>query len=67
MAKANPKSKKDILPKSNRSTIVTFVQLPPSPDPYKKLEKKKSAAPDGTELFSLFTADIIKEDVLFTR
>jgi hypothetical protein len=32
-----------------------------------KPAKSQNSLLDGTELFSKFTADIIKEDVLFTR
>jgi hypothetical protein len=38
-------------------------------EPIKEKEptKSQSSSLDGTELFSRFTADIIKEDVFFTR
>jgi hypothetical protein len=50
-----------------KSSIVTFVQMPPSPPPFEKKGKNAQAPPDGVELFSMFTANIIKEDVIFTR
>ncbi|HZJ60520.1 MAG TPA: hypothetical protein VFD24_09600 [Chitinophagaceae bacterium] len=36
-------------------------------EPVKGPTKSQTSLLDGTELFSKFTADIIKEDVLFTR
>ena len=61
------KERDNTAPKIIKQGIVTFVQLPPSPPPFEKIEKKNKQDLNGTELFSLFTADIIKKEVLFTR
>lgn len=60
------KNKTNSARKMNKKDIATFVQLPPSPNPFEKVGKNIQAL-NGTELFSLFTADIIKQEVIFTR
>jgi hypothetical protein len=52
---------------SNRNSVVTFVQMPPAPPAFEKKGKNNKAPLDAIDLFSRFTADIIKEDVIFTR
>jgi len=49
--------------------LIQAGKAPRNYEPLKKGEPAKSqnSLLDGTELFSKFTADIIKEDVLFTR
>ncbi len=66
MSKKND-NKSEVTSTLKKSSIVTFVQMPPSPPPFEKKGRKSQAPPDGGELFSLFTANIIKEDVIFTR
>jgi hypothetical protein len=66
MSKKND-NKNAITSSLKKSSIVTFVQMPPSPPSFEKKDKKAQAPPDGVELFSMFTANIIKEDVIFTR
>lgn len=67
MSKNNNSNKNAVTSTLKKSGIVTFVQMPPSPPPFVKKGKKTQAPPDGVALFSMFTADIIKEDVIFTR
>ena len=63
MSNRIPEDKKHI----RKNSIITFVQMPPMPAPFEKVGKKDKAALGADDLFSRFTADIIKENVVFTR
>jgi hypothetical protein len=52
---------------ANRTGIVPFVEKPSVTAVTANNGNNKGPGLNATELFSLFTADIIQEDVVFTR
>jgi hypothetical protein len=52
---------------ARRDSIVPFTERPSEGRAGKPIPPKAEDKLNGTELFSLFTADIIREDVPFTR
>lgn len=52
---------------ARRDSIVPFTERPSEGRSGKPVSPKAKDKLNGTELFSLFTADIIREDVPFTR
>jgi hypothetical protein len=52
---------------AKRDSIVPFKETPSEGISGKPVSIEPAAKLNGTQLFSLFTADIIREDVQFTR
>ena len=61
------KSKTELLQilKKTKVAILPFIECPASNNCGSKAQDKKSM--NATDLFSIFTADIIKEEVIFMR
>jgi hypothetical protein len=55
-----------LLVRQSKAVIFPFTELPATTREEEKQEVESSTT-SATNLFSLFTADIIKEDVVFTR
>ncbi len=58
---------KKILAKLHRYTIMPFIENPPMEKNNTVSNTPETKRINAAELFSMFTADIIKEEVVFTR
>ena len=61
------KETKKLIPLARFSGVAETVKSGEEPVKKGQSAKSQNLLLDGTELFSKFTADIIKEDVFFTR